>query len=1629
MDSGVTDPIAPTAEAILARVAQGGFPGFQLNGAVSGSARSFLTQVCADAEPDDLRAISVADLATIAHDFWAFGDQREAGVQTVRVRALTGEGGRALERMALEIIGPDMQFLVDSVMGEVSAQGLNVRAMFHPIVAVARDKNGRRHDGKGAQTTAESMIQVHLAPLSQTKVESLTKGVAEVLADVRQANADFAAMKARMNACAAELERARTNATTEEASEGVAFLRWLEADHFTFLGCRDYQFARDKDGQFLPEEPIVLAETGLGLLRDPDRFVLRRGSEPSMITPQIQRFLTEPTPIVVAKSNLVNRVHRRVYADYVGMKRYGSNGEVIGETRFVGLFTAEAYNQSVREVPMLRRKTKRVLERAGKSAESHSGKALTNIVENFPRDELFQISEDELYETGLGILHLFDRPRPKAFIRRDRFDRFVSVMVFVPKDRFNTTTRAAIGQHLVNHYNGRLSAFYPEFGDAPLARIHFIIGGIERGKPDPDPAVLDAEIADLTRTWEDAFEERLRDAPAEAVNVAETGALYAKGFSAAYRERFDAGEAYVDVGEIAKFVPGESVRVRAFSKPGGAPDSLACKIYARGEPLKLSDCLPVLENMGLFVDSEFTYALRATGGDMVHIHAIDMRARDGRPIEYSAVESSFEEAFAAIWTGRAESDGFNRLILKLGISWREAALVRALARYRQQIGLDPSQALQEQALADHPDIVRQVLALFRVRFAPDLPEPVAERKVWAQKIEAQIEEGLNAVVSLDADRALRRIARLVGGILRTNFYQKAADGQPKPYISFKIASRELEDLPAPKPYREIWVSSPEVEGVHLRFGPVARGGLRWSDRRDDFRTEVLDLVKAQQVKNAIIVPVGAKGGFFPKRLPARGAPGFQEAGVAAYKTFLRGLLDITDNIKADQVTPPKDVVRWEQDDPYLVVAADKGTATFSDIANGISEEYGHWLGDAFASGGSVGYDHKGMGITAKGAWEAVKRHFREIGKDIQTQDFTVIGVGDMSGDVFGNGMLLSRKIKLIAAFDHRDIFIDPTPDPETSWIERKRMFDLPRSSWRDYNAGLISQGGGIFSRADKSISMSPEMRDMTGLRKDVVTPSELLAGLLTAPCELLWFGGIGTFIKAASENNSEVGDKTNDAHRVNAEDLKAKVIGEGANLGVTQQGRIAFSRKGGRINTDAVDNSAGVDTSDHEVNIKILLAAAERSGAMKPEERVPLLAAMTDAVGALVLQDNYDQTRALTLAEASAPEDLDASERFMERLERAGKLSRAVEGLPAPDEIRSLREQNLGLARPELAKLLAYAKIDLFDAIVSSATPGDPHFEAALQAYFPPQLAAYREPMKRHRLRREIIATGLADDIINMGGPTFVDRIRETARCEAPDIARAFEAGRQIYRFEALSDEIDALDTKAPAALQTRLHQEMGAALRRVTIYLVRHGKLNDRGIGAAIGQYMPAVDAQRAAIWETMTGQERQRAEARAQGYSAEGAPDGLARSVAALAPMVAALDVADLGTRTHWPILPAARVFRAVGAAFGIDRLRGAALAFKLAQHWDRLALRRTLEELYEDQRLLAEACVKALGGAPDPSRADAAWADGAVKSWLSKIEPHASSVLATIAELEGAGTWTFAKTILAAAEIRGLSTSVQS
>ncbi|MEL6693918.1 MAG: NAD-glutamate dehydrogenase domain-containing protein, partial [Pseudomonadota bacterium] len=1072
----------------------------------------------------------------------------------------------------------------------------------------------------------------------------------------------------------------------------------LGHERFVFLGVRSYNFPTDTNGHVLPEEPEMVEGSNLGLMRDEDRNVLNRGAEPLLLTNEIGSFLAEPESLILAKATLMSRVHRRVACDYVGVKHYGEHGEVVGETRFLGLYTAEAYNESVRNIPLLRRRMERVLDILGVLPGSHNEKALSNIIEGWPRDELIQTKSETLAPIMEGVLDLVARPRVRVFTRADRFNRFVSTVVFVPRETYDTDLRRHIAEEIEDAWNGRNSSFQPSFDGATMVRVLFQTA-LPLNGPRPDPLVLEARIAKLARRWTDRFRDAIieHDLSDELRAQAE---LFTTAFNAAYREAFSPEEAMLDVDMLARLSASSPVGLRAYHREGDKDGRVRAKIYSRSGAIALSDCVPVFERMGLFVDFETGFPVRPSGKPVADapeeywVHALSMKLDAASGVELDDVSQAFEDGFVAVWSGLAENDGFNALIFNAGLTWREAALCRALCAYRHQSGLDPARQTQIQALNVNPTLTRHLISLFASRFDPDLE---GDRAAQTRDLQSKIERELESVPSLDHDRVIRRLSELVAAIQRTNFFQTTSDGQSLPFISFKIASRELVDLPDPKPYREIFVDSPQVEGVHCRFGPVARGGLRWSDRRDDFRTEVLGLVKAQQVKNAVIVPVGSKGGFFPKQLPSGGSrEAIRDAGVQAYKTFITSLLGLTDNLIDGTVQNPSRTVIHDGDDPYLVVAADKGTATFSDIANEISMAYGFWLGDAFASGGSAGYDHKKMGITARGAWEAVKRHFREIGKDIQSEPFTVIGCGDMSGDVFGNGMLLSKQIRLQAAFNHMHIFVDPDPqDPERLWEERQRMFDMPRSSWMDYDQSLISEGGGIFDRSAKSIELTPQIKSLTGLTSDQVTPNELIHALLKADCELLWFGGIGTYIKSTDETHADAGDRANDAVRIDATDLKAKVIGEGANLGVTQAGRIQAGLNKVRVNSDAIDNSAGVDSSDHEVNIKILCTEAIRRGELPSGERNSLLASMTDDVATHVLAHNYAQTGALSLAEESATRDHDALERLMVRLEQRGVLDRQVEGLPTTAEMSQFKQDGRTLTRPEIAILMAWTKIVL----------------------------------------------------------------------------------------------------------------------------------------------------------------------------------------------------------------------------------------------------------------------------------------------------------------------------------------------
>ncbi|WP_312814774.1 NAD-glutamate dehydrogenase [Brevundimonas sp.] len=1578
---------------------------------------SLLEQVIEDYEADETPEVGLNDLAALINQAWQQASKREAGSQAfVTVGPLNGADGRATGYDQVLILQDDAPFLVDSVLGELADAGVTVRALYHPIVEMAA---GRR----------DSLIILIIDPLPQERRDVLGEGLASAMSDVRLAVQDHARMVEAMQQAIGRLEAHNSNRIDPAVrEENIAFLRWVKSDHFVFLGARDYDFPVGANGELQAEAPMSENESGMGILSDPERRVLRRASEPAVLTPAMKQQMDHSDPVTVAKSNLRSRVHRRAVMDYIGVKRYDAQGRAVGETRFVGLFTAEAYDKMASVVPLIRRKVANALARADKAEGSHNYKRLKNILENYPRDELFQISEDELLDTALGILHLYDRPRIRLFSRRDPFDRFVSVLAFIPRERFDASLRARIGQILAEAWGGRVSAWYPQLSDQPLTRVHYIIGVTPGAHPTPDAKALEAAVAEAGRSWVDRFESALRAADFDEVAVGPTSAKWAESYGAGYRDRYDATEAVADLGQFDRLNDGlaadgisaEPVAVRAFRTEGETSLQFRFKLYRRGSAVPLSDVLPILADMGLKTLEESDHVVRPQGDEPIYIHDFLLEDPRGDKLDFADIKAPFEAAFAAVWNGRTESDGFNRLVLELAIDWREAALIRTLARYRQQTGLDPSQAVQEVALREYPQVSCAILSLFAAKFDPAKGGDAASREAGVAEIQKTITTLLQGVASLDHDRALRRIADLIGAVKRTNFYQG------KPHISIKIAPREIEEMPLPKPFREIFVWAPHVEGAHLRFGPVARGGLRWSDRRDDFRTEVLGLVKAQQVKNSVIVPVGSKGGFYPKQLPVGGdRDAMQAEAIRAYKTFLSGMLDITDNIVGEGApVRPENVIAWEGDDPYLVVAADKGTATFSDIANSVSQSYGFWLDDAFASGGSAGYDHKEMGITARGAWEAVKRHFRETGKDIQNDPFTVVGVGDMSGDVFGNGMLLSKAIKLVAAFDHRDIFLDPNPDPAKSWEERNRLFNTPRTTWQDYDKGLISEGGGVFSRAAKTITLTPQIKEMLDIEADTVDPVTLMQAILKARAELLYFGGIGTYIKGAGETNVQVGDKANDAIRINGGDVRAQVIGEGANLGMTQLGRIEAARAGTRLNTDAIDNSAGVDSSDQEVNIKILTGGAIASGHLKAEDRNALLKSMTDEVAQKVLAHNYDQTLAVTLQQAEGAAALDAQQAFMQHLTALGKLNRAVEYLPDDARIAEMKLQGTALTRPELAVLTAYSKLELFDEIVASAAPDDAFFEDMLVHYFPAPLAKFEEDMKGHRLRRDIIATVLSNEIVNMAGATFPDRLRAAAECDTAAMVTAFETARQVFRLDQAWKDVSALDLKIPAEAQTALYREIALVLRRQTYWLARRAARTETTVGSMIAAYQPAADALRAAGPDVLSRYEQDRYESRVATFVGLGAPEALARDIAMLRPMVATADIGDLATEMGWSAPAMARLYHQVGAAFDFDRLRVAAGSIASGDHFDRLAVRRLIQDLMAEQQQLTRAVAASVNESVSISEADA---EAAVDSWIGDRLPQVEALRASVDGIETSGAgWTFAKLTIANSGIREVISS---
>ncbi|WP_435744785.1 NAD-glutamate dehydrogenase [Nocardioides sp. SYSU DS0663] len=1543
----------------LARAGRGsgGPPHDTVDGLVRGYYRHVPAEDLVDRNPGDVYG------AVASH--YRLAEQRPQGRAAVRVLTptLAEHGWSAGGHSVVEVVIDDMPFLVDSLTMELSRQQRDVHVVIHPQVDVLRDvtgalqsvtpvEDGAKEPANGA--CRESWMHVEIDRVREgDDVAAIEEDVQRVLTDVRESVEDWEKMHAQVHDVVAGLEEDPPPLDADEVRQARELLQWLGAEHFTFLGYREYDLVHEDGEDLLRAVP----GTGLGILRfDP--------TEPRRLPEPVRRKAREKTLLVLAKANSRATVHRPAYLDYVGVKKFGPDGEVVGERRFLGLFSSAAYTESLMRIPLVREKAAAVLARSGFDPRSHAGKALLNTLETFPRDELFHTPVDELAPIAGAAMQARERRAVRMLVRPDVYGRYVSVLVYLPRDRYNTAVRQRFAELLQQQLGGESVEFTVRIDESTTARVHFVVhlppGGSGR---EVDTADLERRLTDASRSWRDDFLTAVHSEYGEETGSA-LGRRYAGSFPEAYKEDFSARTAAVDLGRLEAIEGEEGIDLAVYEQVDSGRGEARLKIYRIGEPLSLSTVLPMLSSLGVEVVDERPYEL--AGLDRPSF-IYEFGLRHGDALAPGAREL-VQEALRATWDGFNETDGFNALVLGAGLSWRQATVLRAYAKYMRQGGSPFSLESIHDALAQHTAITRLLIELFWTRFDPAFPDSQdrgqdqgKDRDQRQAELREKIRAALDEVASLDHDRILRSYLALVAATLRTNFFRPEDDvpgGRPRPYISLKMDPSQVPDLPAPRPRFEIFVYSPRVEGVHLRFGSVARGGLRWSDRRDDFRTEVLGLVKAQMVKNTVIVPVGAKGGFYCKQLPdvTRDRDAWLAEGVACYRTFIRGLLDLTDNLVDGDTVPAPHVVRHDGDDSYLVVAADKGTATFSDIANEVAQDYGFWLGDAFASGGSAGYDHKAMGITARGAWVAVQRHFRERGIDCQTEDFTAVGIGDMSGDVFGNGMLCSEHIRLVAAFDHRDIFLDPDPDAATSYAERTRLFQLPRSSWQDYDEELISEGGGVWSRSAKSVPVSPQVRRALGLPDDVerLPPNELIRAILTAPVDLLWNGGIGTYVKGSDEDHAAAGDKANDAIRVDGCHVRARCVGEGGNLGLTQAGRIEYARQGcggegGRINTDFIDNSAGVDTSDHEVNLKILLDRVVRDGDLTGKQRNALLAEMTDEVAELVLRDNYEQNLALANAQAHAPSMLHVHEDWMRRLEGDGVLQREVEGLPTRAEVRRRLERHEGLTAPELAVLMSWTKIVLADELLASELPDDPYLAIDLRAYFPqPVREGFAEQVTHHPLRREIIVTQVVNDLVNGAGITYWPRLAGETGADATELTRANFVAREIFASLPLRLELQGWDNKLDARVQTRMRIEMRTLVERASRWLVtnRRPPLDSQ---ATVEQFRRPVQAVIGRLPELMTGRELAAWERRRDELTADGVPEELAARVAVLAPAYMVLGIVEIAARESIDAADVARVHFTLGERLGIPAMVDRILSLPRNDRWQTMARAALRDELH--------------------------------------------------------------------------------
>ena len=1542
-------------DAVVAKLQQ------DMNAEQVGFCTEFVRQFFSTVALDDLREWDIDDLYGAAVNFWTLIQKREPNEIKIRIYNPDFERhGWQTTHTVVEVICDDMPFIVDSMRMIVNRMGLIshlimhmggmhvMRGNDHQITAVL-PKQGVLPEG----AITEAPIFMEIDRQTDPRVlEALQKNLEHVLESNRSVVDDWLVMRTKVQDIITELDNVPSNIDKEEVEETKAFLNWIEDHHFTFLGIKDYELVKKGKETILQ----ALPKTGYGLLR-------QTGSKSSTLSlsamaPEARQQTVSNSILVMSKTNTPSSVHRDAYTDYIGVKRFNKAGEVVGERRIIGLYTSAAYNTNPKHIPFLRHKVALIMSNSLLNPRSHAGKVLLNILETLPRDDLIQGTDEELLEMAMGIFYMQERRRIRMFARMDIYHRFISCLVYVPKERFNTELRQAMEDVLRESFSATEITFTTYFSESVLARIHFMI----RINPDSpltcDFKEVEKKLIEVGRSWTDDLQELLSDAFGEE-RANQLYTRYKHTFPIAYMSTFTPRMAVIDIKHIEQLTETSTLGMNFYRPIDEPADNFRLKIYQYDNTIPLSDIIPIIENLGLRAISERPYLLKFPDNREAWINEFSMHYVREQAFNIDEIKELFQNAFTNIWFGHADNDGFNQLVLSAGIDWRQVSVLRTYAKYFKQIGFTFSQDYIEAALNNNATIAKKLVQLFEIRFHPGYK---GEREDDFKALIEGILSDLDDVTNLDEDKIIRQYVQSISATLRTNYFQLNADGQYKNYISIKLNSKIIPGLPKPYPMFEIFVYSPQFEGVHLRCGKVARGGLRWSDRKEDFRTEILGLMKAQQVKNAVIVPSGAKGGFVAKHLPVNGCrEDVLAEGIACYQQFIRALLDITDNYVNSVVSKPNAVICYDEDDPYLVVAADKGTATFSDIANAISLEYGFWLGDAFASGGSIGYDHKKMGITAKGAWESVKRHFYEMGKNISHTDFTVVGIGDMAGDVFGNGMLLSKHIKLVAAFNHMHIFIDPDPHPEKSFKERQRMFNLPRSTWADYDKKLISKGGGVFDRSAKSIAVSKEMKQLFEIKQSAIEPNELIKIILKAKIDLLWSGGIGTFVKANEETNAEVGDRTNDLIRVNGKELRCKVVGEGGNLGFTQLARVEYALNGGLIFTDFIDNSAGVSCSDKEVNIKILLNNIVTAGDLTEKQRVELLSEMTDEVAQLVLRENYLQTRAISLALTQSLRAVELHSRYISELERIGKLDRALEFLPNEKSLMENKLVGQGLSSPGMSVLFCYSKIILKEAILDSDVPEDPYFKEALASAFPvPLQKHYNKQMQKHPLKREIIATKLSNIIVNEMGFSFVYRQQDETGAPVSAIVRAYMIARAVLNMDEIWKKIEALDSILDAQKSADIMMLYLRLLRRVTRWFLRSQRMR-LDITKLVKWCAPAMDEFKKAIPSVYSEEHCAHYSKKLAEYKDLGIPADLAHELTITPSLFASMDILEVAQAFDMKIQRAAEFYFSIEEYLDLSWIRNQIIIHSTDNHWESLSREALRDDLDWQQRQLTAGIIR--------------------------------------------------------------------